>query len=73
MPYAGYCQACFNENPKAEGRACGQDPLSYCDKHLVETRADIIKWQADAFPPGYGEYWKKFLIEIEKEILARIL
>jgi len=71
MPYKGLCQACFNENPKAEGRACGQTPLDYCDKHLLQTAEAIKEWLAGRYFPG--EKWGPFLVEVEEEIKKRKL
>lgn len=71
MPYAGYCQACVNE--KGEGLACGQDPLGYCDKHVIAHR-DFILQQEDYVKVAYkvtDEQYKAELARAEEEIKSR--
>ena len=48
MPYAGFCQGCVNE--KGIGLACGQNPLTFCDKHLLAMYKSIIAYGVLFFP-----------------------
>lgn len=71
MPYAGYCQGCVNDT--GIGRACGQNPLGYCDKHLVETYKFVKTYGVD-FPPYPGFTQEQLNSEIkqyEDEIRSR--